>query len=51
VRRTELIIIDADVSTSRNTGVCFGDSYSLTKCLPVRAVILQSMARTGSPGW
>lgn len=42
--------MEAEVSTMNQTGRDFGDSYSLTWGVPVRAVTRQSMALTGSPG-
>ena len=46
----EETVMDADVSTSRRTGMRLGASYSFTKTLPVRALTRQSMDFTGSPG-
>src|SRR4029079_11922125 len=51
LRRCDETHIDADVSTSRYTGMRLGASYSLTCSLPVRAVTRQSIERIGSPVW
>ena len=46
----ELTHIDADVSSSRYSGICRGSWYSLMKYLPVRADTRQSISLTLSPG-
>jgi hypothetical protein len=43
--------IDADVSSTRNTDMLRGASYSFTKNFPVRPVTRQSIDLIGSPGW
>lgn len=42
-------VMEADVSTTRYTGTCLVDRYSLIKTFPIRALTRQSMDFTGSP--